>query len=656
LDPFAYLLNSLNLVEDHGLIAYQIVLTSANPNEAINLSRRLSHKTQIIGRNLITGLIVIIIKLVNTVISIIAARLGIKIHASSKLASNNEDHNKLLASKLDGPLFRANLRLMTYSDQINYHQIVEAIVSTFDAVTGSQIHVTKPRSVLPRHFSFFKFKYRLPSISKSSSFLLSSKELTAIYHFPSHDQFRIEDMAENTSRNLPVPISVKSRTEIDVLIGESINMDKLSPIGLSQSERQRHTYIVGGTGSGKTTMLLYSIVQDIANGKGLAVIDPHGDLAESVIRHIPPQRLKDVIYLDPGDLDYPIGLNLLELPENLSGSALEHHKDLVAESVVSVLRKSFSDDDSGGHRIEYVLRNAIHTAFTVEGATIFTILKLLTESKFRYEIVEKLVDDDLRNFWKEELGRAGAMQRVKMSAGVTAKIGRFSRSIVASRMLGQAKSTINFDDIINDRKILICNLSKGKLGEDTSSLIGSTLLAKIQLSALKRQSIPIDKRLPFYLYVDEFQDFVSTPFLQMLSEARKYMLCLIMAEQSPAQQLNSYNNIILDNVATVVCFRLRADSESLLLPIFQPHLSIGDLANLPAYKYYVKISGLVSHQPFSGSTILLKDSTATSTAKTVIRSSRQNYASKHLINTVPKNNSSEVEKRIKVARYKSLNY
>ncbi|MGI0060595.1 MAG: type IV secretory system conjugative DNA transfer family protein, partial [Nitrosotalea sp.] len=307
-------------------------------------------------------------------------------------------------------------------------------------------------------------------------------------------------------------------------------------IGLTKDTRRRHMYIIGATGTGKSTMILAMINQDIQNNKGLAVVDPHGELAESAIACIPESRKDDLIYFNPDDLKYPIGINLMELTSGLDEEDSLREKEFIAESVISLFRKVFSTAMSGSpHRIEYILRNTIHTAFTVENPTLFTIFELLNNPVFQQKVVAKLQDENLKNFWKFEFGKAGDFQRVKMVSPVTARIGRFLFSPSAKRILEQPKSTINFDEIL-DGKILICNLAKGKLGEDSSQVLGIMILNKLQLAALKRARVTASKRKDFYLYVDEFQNFATKSFVDMLSESRKYKLNLVIAEQSTSQQ------------------------------------------------------------------------------------------------------------------------
>ena len=447
--------------------------------------------------------------------------------------------------------------------------------------------------------------HRLASIFPFNSSVLSASELAALFRFP-HGTIKTEGMVRSHSRTLPAPLSLKNDPQFDVVVGVNKHHGTETSIGLTASERERHMFIVGGTGSGKTTMLKYQIVQDIRNGKGLAIIDPHGDLAEELLEYIPEERKGELIYLNPDDLDHPIGVNLLELPEGLAGNDLLREKDRITESVVSVMRKIFSEDDSGGHRIEYVLRNTVQTALTLENSTLFTIFRLLNDGKFAKDAIKNLEDENLKMFWKDELGKAGSMQKVKMAAGITAKVGRFLFSASARAMLGQEKSTIDFNEIL-DGKILICNFSKGKLGEDTSMLFGITILTKLQLAALKRSEKKQVDRKPFYLYVDEFQNFATLSFTQMLSEARKYKLSLTMAEQSTQQQDDQkLVNIILANVGTVTAFRTGSPKdEDLLLPLFEPYLERGEISNLPAYNFYCRIVGVEPQEPMSGETILI---------------------------------------------------
>jgi putative uncharacterized protein (fragment) len=253
---------------------------------------------------------------------------------------------------------------------------------------------------------------------------------------------------------------------------------------------------------------------------------------------------------------------------------------------------------------------------------------LLNDPKYRRKVIKTIEDSNLLNFWKNEFGKAGDMQKVKMAAGITAKIGRFLFSASARQVLEQPKSTINFDEIINSGKILICNVSKGLLGEDTSELFGITILAKLQLASLRRARLQQSERRAFYIYVDEFQNFATTSFVQMLSESRKYKVFMIMAEQSTSQQSDQQTvNIILANVGTIVCFRTgNPQDEQRLLPMFSPYIESSEISNLPAYNYYVRLAAVNAQEPLSGETLLLEDEGNKTVRDAVITHSRKCYA------------------------------
>ena len=539
--------------------------------------------------------------------------------------------------KVTHPLFQVNLRILIKSPDAREH--AAAFKSALDgySVPPHQSLRAKINLPLTKSIRLKNATSRVPSLFRRSSIVLASTELANLYHFPASRISRTDNLISSLSKTLPAPISLKSGRSLAVVIGENIHHDTSTTIGLTEAERERHMYVIGGTGNGKTTMLQYQIVQDMQAGKGVAVIDPHGDMAETILKHVPEERINDVIYFNPDDLEYPIGLNMLELSPGLKDNELLREKDIITESVVSIFRKIFSDEDSGGHRIEYVLRNTIQTALTTENPTLFTVFDLLNDSKYRKTVTKDLEDKNLVNFWNSEIGKAGEMQKVKMAAGITSKIGRFLFSASARQILEQPKSTIDFDDIINNGKILVCNLSKGLLGEDTSELFGITIQAKLQLATLRRARITQSNRTSFYLYVDEFQNFATTSFVQLLSEARKYKMFLTMAEQSTSQQDDQQMvSIILANVGTVVCFRTgNPNDERLLLPLFSPYIEQGEINNLPAYNFYAKLSAIQPQEPMSGQTLLLEDEGSERIAELVKMNSKKLYANKQKTKNKP---------------------
>ena len=533
--------------------------------------------------------------------------------------------------KVTHPLFQVNLRILIKSPDAREH--AAAFKSALDgySVPPHQSLRAKINLPLTKSIRLKNATSRVPSLFRRSSIVLASTELANLYHFPASRISRTDNLISSLSKTLPAPISLKSGRSLAVVIGENIHHDTSTTIGLTEAERERHMYVIGGTGNGKTTMLQYQIVQDMQAGKGVAVIDPHGDMAETILKHVPEERINDVIYFNPDDLEYPIGLNMLELSPGLKDNELLREKDIITESVVSIFRKIFSDEDSGGHRIEYVLRNTIQTALTTENPTLFTVFDLLNDSKYRKTVTKDLEDKNLVNFWNSEIGKAGEMQKVKMAAGISSKIGRFLFSASARQILEQPKSTIDFDDIINNGKILVCNLSKGLLGEDTSELFGITILAKLQLATLRRARITQSNRTSFYLYVDEFQNFATTSFVQLLSEARKYKMFLTMAEQSTSQQDDQQMVSII-----LVCFRTgNPNDERLLLPLFSPYIEQGEINNFPAYNFYAKLSAIQPQEPMSGQTLLLEDEGSERIAELVKMNSKKLYANKQKTKNKP---------------------
>jgi len=658
-DPVAYLTGMMTKLTTDESIGFQVILTPVQLREASTLARKILGNEDLLSH--LSGHRVPfwsqVTELINGVLFGVADSIGEVYHGSTRQSYDSSRANyeglqvakrqrpsrtlsafelEIMESmhlKLNQPLFRVSIRISVDADN------PEVVQEKLQAIKSSlQSYSTPPYQTLSSRFSIspvyklrrYAFEHRLPSFLVRHSIILSASEIASLFHFPINENSRTDNLITSLSRTLAAPVSLKQDKKLDVVIGQNEHHGITTLIGLIEAERERHVYIIGGTGNGKTTLLQYAIVQDMKNGKGLAVVDPHGDMAETLLTYVPPNRIKDVVYFNPDDIGYPIGLNLLELPEGLKGDELLREKDLITESVVSVFRKIFSEEDTGGHRIEYVLRNTIQTALTIPDATLFTVYDLLNDADYRKKIIKTLEDKNLKNFWKNEIGKAGDMQKVKMSAGITAKIGRFLFSASAKRVLEQPKSTIDFDDIINSGKILICNFSKGLIGEDTSELFGITVLAKLQLASLRRARLAQQERNAFYLYVDEFQNFATQSFVQMLSESRKYKLFMTMAEQSTSQQKDEKMiDIILANVGTVLCFRTgNPQDERLLLPLFSPYIAEGEISNQPPFNFYARLSATQSQEPLSGHTLLLDEDGNNDVAIVTIENSRMMFAKK----------------------------
>jgi len=677
-DPLAYVTGAMTGLQENETVIYQLVIIPRQLAQATTIARGILTNHEVLGKlmnshdrkNSFVGLFS---GMNNLLFSILDDIGGASAHYSGQTAHSGQvrssptqgdslaSHHKQVAlhlkpervlsnfeqevvmsihHKVSEPLFQASLRTLVVSDSKSEAKLrSRSLRSSLSSFSTTQYQsIVWQRTVfrpLQDRIRLWLQRFRLPSLSRRSSLILSASEVSSLFHFPYAGTNKTENIVKSLSRTLPAPLSLKNNPALDVLIGENDYHGVTTAIGLTEKERERHMYVIGGTGNGKTTMLQYMIAQDIQNGKGVAVIDPHGDMAQEIISRIPEERIKDVVYFNPDDLSYPIGLNLLELDEKLEGDDLLREKDLITESVVSIFRKIFSDDDSGGHRIEYILRNATQTALTVKDSTLFTIYDLLNDGKYRGKVIAKLKDENLQKFWRNEFGKAGNFQQVKMAAGITAKVGRFLFSASAKRILEQPTSTINFDSIMDESKILICNFSKGLIGEDTSELLGTAVLAKLQLASLRRARVSQVERTPFYLYVDEFQNFATVSFVQMLSESRKYKLFLTMAEQSTSQQTDKdMVNIILANVGTVVTFRTgNPTDEKILLPLFNPYLDEGEIMNLASFHFYMRLAAVHSQEPLSGMTIRLDDYNDAVMFNKVILSSRKLYAKRVEVKT-----------------------
>lgn len=400
------------------------------------------------------------------------------------------------------------------------------------------------------------------------------------------------------------------------VIGQTNFRGQYRPFGIYDDDRRRHVYIIGKTGVGKTTLIENMILQDINAGKGLALVDPHGDVAEHILESIPPERTNDVIYFNPADVDNPIAFNVLEAID-------PQYKYLVASGLVSSLKKIWAD--SWGPRLEYILRNVILALLDYPGSTMLGIMRLLADKTYRKKVVESIQDPVVKSFWVNEFANYNERFRSEAISPIQNKVGQFLSSAIIRNIVAQPKSTIDMSEIMNEGKILLVNVSKGRIGEDNSALLGAMIITKLQLAAMDRASIPEEDRRDFYLYVDEFQNFATESFATILSEARKYRLNLTIAHQYITQMEEPVRDAVFGNVGTLICFRIGAFDAEFLEAEFAPACTPSDLVNLDKYNAYIKlmIQGVTS-PPFSMQTIPPSGETFDSREK-VVRVSRERY-------------------------------
>ena len=537
-----------------------------------------------------------------------------------------KDYLELEDKKDDGVNFKTTIRFLASGSNIEKTQL-----NLSSMVTVYKKNLERPKMQKLEEGGFYSgtkilniYKDRILSrtfsLGKKFNFKFSPAEVATIFHLP-YDKEEISQVAQIRSKKAPPPHNLPMKSSEDfkdiTFFGETNFQNQRNIFGIKTEDRRRHLYAVGKSGTGKSKFFELLISSDLQAGRGIIVLDPHGDLAKEVINMIPEKRLKDVIYFDPSDVNYPIGFNPME-----GVGAFEFRQNVVA-GFISIFKKLFGLN--WNERFEHVLRYTTLALLEYPAASILGLPRMLTDNMFRQDVISYISDPLVKKFWTTEFAGWNDQFASEAIVPIINKVGQFIANPMVRNIVGQVKTGFSLDDIMNKEKILICNLAVGKLGEENSALLGSMLITKIWQSAISRATIPEDERKDSFLYIDEFQNFATTAFSNILSEARKYRLNLTAAHQYIQQLPAEVRAAILGNIGNIVSFRVGGEDAQILVKEFEPVFSVNDFLNLDIRNFFIKMSiDGTTTQPFSAVTITLNKPTENKLEK-VIEASRKRW-------------------------------
>ncbi|MBI4096330.1 MAG: type IV secretion system DNA-binding domain-containing protein [Candidatus Levybacteria bacterium] len=514
-----------------------------------------------------------------------------KLESNPETAKYASDAKELegIENKISKPGFNTIVRIVVSSTSKEAAEAhLSNIMSIFSQFEGISSFKKSAHRFKGMFMDDFIYRY-LPMIGRES--VLTSEELATIFHFPNKSVTTPNIFWMNAKR-APAPASIPTS---GLYLGKSTYRGLAKPVYMDIDDRRRHMYIIGKTGTGKSEFLKDMIMQDIRGGQGLAVIDPHGDLIDDVLPQIPAKRAEDVILFDPSDTARPMGFNMLE-------AETEEQKHYVVSSIIGLMYKLFDPNKTGiiGPRFEHAIRNAMLTVMYEKGSTFVEVVRILTDANYVQELLPKVQDPIIRRYWTDQIAQTSDFHKSEVLDYIVSKFGRFVTNKMIRNIIGQSDSAFNFRKVMDEQKILLVNLAKGKIGEENSQFLGLILVPKILVAAMSRQDMAKDLRRDFFLYVDEFQNFATPDFAQILSEARKYKLNLVVANQFIGQMDEDVKNAIFGNVGSVISFRVGVNDANYLQHEFQPVFTEADLINVERYNTYVKtIVGGEPVTPFS---------------------------------------------------------
>jgi hypothetical protein len=496
-----------------------------------------------------------------------------------------------IGNKVEKPGFRVSIRVVVSSpSEYTAESHLNNIVGAFAQFSSAYNNFTKGR-VLLKHLFMIDFIYRYMPLFNRNTFILNPEELSTIFHLP-NKTVETHHIRWLNAKNAPAPHNIPTS---GMRLGSSTYRGDKREVFLGEDDRRRHMYIVGKTGTGKSEFLKEMLLQDIEAGKGVCAIDPHGEFVEDILQLMPPERADDVIYFNPSDLERPMGMNMME-------ADTEEQRHFVVGSIIGLMYKLYDPHRTGiiGPRFEHAIRNAMLTIMCKKGTTFIELVRILTDSKYVDEMLPLVKDPVVRRYWTDQIAQTSDFHKSEVLDYIVSKFGRFVTNKTMRNIIGQPESAFNFRQAMDEQKIILCNLSKGILGEEDAKFLGLILVPKVLTAAMSRQDVAMEKRKDFYLYVDEFQNYATEDFAVILSEARKYRLNLVVANQFVSQIDEDVKNAVFGNVGTMVAFRVGVPDANFLQHEFSPTFNEGDLTNIEKYHVYIKtIVGNEPVQPFS---------------------------------------------------------
>jgi len=491
-----------------------------------------------------------------------------------------------ISTKAEKPGFRVAVRIVVSADNsATTESHLNNIKGAFSQFRSGHNNFTKVR-FFPKHLFMIDFLYRYMPLFKRTTPVLNTEELATIFHFP-NKTVETHHIEELNAKSAPAPNEIPSE---GLYLGKSFYRGEERSVHMSLEDRRRHSYIVGKTGTGKSEYLKELILQDIEAGHGVCAIDPHGDFVEDILELMPPERAEDVIYFNPSDLERPMGMNIME-------AETEDQMHFVAGSVINLMYKLYDPHRTGiiGPRFEHAIRNAMLTIMSRPGATFVELVRVMTDAKLVEEYLPYVKDPMVKRYWTDQIAQTSDFHKSEVLDYIVSKFGRFVTNKTMRNIIGQPKSAFDFREAMDNKKIILCNLSKGILGEEDAKFLGLILVPKVLTAAMSRQNTAMENRPDFFLYVDEFQNFATEDFAVILSEARKYRLSLTVANQYISQIDEEVKNAVFGNVGTMVSFRIGVTDANFLQHEFVPVFNETDLSNIEKYHVYIKT--IVNNEP-----------------------------------------------------------